>query len=397
MMDEMRNDGARLAELIAKKNIGTPVFYSILSQFGYASRATQGKFIAAKTKLIPKNDLCLICSLFGFRPEDFDYPPNYFKSQFSHKESALFCFNHRNEGKIGHSSFIEKFFEEVHKYLLKVEEELLICDYLDKVRGIEHKENIVFYHEHNIEYYEVLEKHFAKKLKEEKPVKYKRLIQLPLGAPVSTFEEAVEFIIEEMFPESFAHLCRCLRDYKKHTEFYVIMKPFRLHTTYIVDGNVALTEYHRYDKKGIPVPDTLFVNIREPMDDEAVGSIYLKSCLDEFERMKNSERGNRLSIPSLIKCTFSLNTKIQNQIEALKDSIPESVQESYQHQIVEYAKKSMVSQSGKMQDRLAEQLKDWENHEQSLNILRKRRENIQEKVRIIANSFKNELAAGPSH
>ncbi len=393
MADEKRNDGARLAELIAQKNISTPIFYSILAQFGYASRATQSKFISAQTKQIPKNDLCLICSLFGFRPENFGYPPDYFKTRFSHREASLFCYNNRKEGDAAYRPFIERFFEEVNIYLLKVEQELLVCDYLDKVRGIEQKENTVYFHQRNTEYYHALETHFAKKLKDnpQNAIAYKRLIQMPLGAPANSFEDALEFVIEEMFPESFAHLCRCLRDYKKNCAFYVVVKPFRLHTTYIVDGKVALTEYNRYDKQGIPIPDTLFVNISEPADEDAVGSIYLNSCLDEFERMMHSNTENRLTIPNMINGTFALQTSIHNQIEALKQNIKESLQSSHQQEIVKYAKEAIEGSVDKLPDELAKQLKDWAVQEKNLNQMRERRKNIQEKMEIIIESFKDEI------
>lgn len=395
MTNEKRNDGARLAELIAQKNIPLPAFYSILAQFGYASRATQSKFIAAQTLHIPKNDLCLICSLFGFRPEDFGYQPDYFKSQYSHKDAALFCYNHRKEGDKEYRPFIERFFEEVNIYLLKVEQELLVCDYLDKVRGIEQKENKVYYHQHNMEYYEALEGHFAKKTKEnpESPIAYKRLVQIPLGAQVSSFEEALDFVIEEMFPESFAHLCRCLRDFKTQCEFYVVVKPFRLHTTYIVDRKVALTEYHRYDREGTPIPDTLFVNIREPGDDEAVGSIYLNSCMDEFERMKYSNRNSRMTIPNVINSIFSMQDRIQAQIDALEKEIHEAVHPGHQQKILQYAQEAINGQKDKVPESLLSQLKDWAGQEKRMNQWLERQKNIRQKMKILVDTLKIEPPA----
>lgn len=393
MPEEKRNDGARLAQLIAQKDINHATFYSLMAQFGYASRATQGKFISAQTKVIPKNDLCLICSILGFRPEDFDYPPNYFKSSYSNKEAALFCYNNRKEGDKAYRPFVERFFEEVNIYLLKVEEELLVCDYLDKVRGIERKENMIYYHQHNTEYYESIEKHFAQKMERHpgKSIRYKRLIQIPLGAKVDHLEEAIEFVIEEMFAESFAHLCRCLRDFKKQCEFYVVIKPFRLHTYYLVDGKVALTEYHRYDKKGTPIPDTLFVNISDPGDEEAVGSIYLRSCLDEFERMKNANLSARLTVPNMLNGVISLETKIKNEIEALKSAIQASVQPAYQQEIVRYVEDTIQGKVHKIPENLVNHLKDWEDQEKKLNLMRERRKSIHEKMKIISDTIQGNL------
>lgn len=386
--EQKKNEGLLLAQLLNQKKVSTHDYNEIMTNAGYSSPATRRKFVTSQTVTFEKRDLCLICSLFGLSPEDFGYPGDYFNSNFSHREIGLFCYNHSKEAEKATRSFTEIFFAEVKKYLLKVEEELLVCDYIDKVRGIVQRENLDYYHSRDKEYYLALEERLAERSTSDSAISYKRIIQVPLGAPVQNFEEGVEFVIEEMFAESFEHLCRCLQKFQDQCEFIVIIRPFRLHTYYLVDGKVALTEYHRYDTHGIPMPDTLFINFSNPNDSEAVGSIYLKACMDEFRRMKNSlfNTNCKLTEPMLKKAVVSLDEKIRSEIELVRSQIIEARKKADEGMGPE-AQINIFPNYAPVSPKVLNSLSEWDHNEKRLDVLKARHKNISEKRKILSDIF----------
>lgn len=384
-----QNDALRLSELLEQNAIGRQEYHEIMSNAGYRSPNTRNSFLDRREKPeIPKSDLCLICSLFGLRPEEFGYPSDYFTSRYSKAEAQVYCYNDYREGESNNRSFTENFFHEVNKHLLRVEHELLICDYLDKVRGIGQKENMDYYHARDTEYYHALETRLAEKIKEQKPVSYKRIIQVPLGVQVPDFESAVKFVLEEMFAESFEHFCKCLRDFRKHCEFVVVQRPFRLHTFYLVDAEVVLTEYHRYDRFGIPMPDTLFVNVRNPSDPNAVGSIYTRACLKEFRRLLNSpsNKGCKLTKYIIINSVLEMEQQIGEEMTTLAARL-DAEDAMIQSEIGGKQLRLDLEEGIQLTPEAKRILNQWDQDEKRLDTLRERYENVLEKRKILREVF----------
>jgi len=316
MSHQTKTHGQLLSDYLKDHGIKPGEYYAIMENAGL-SHNTARAFVTTETKEIKSPNLCLICSLFGLSPADFGLPPDYFKSAHSFSEGELCSYNFRKEGDSNYRPFIENFFEKINKHLLSASQRLYVCDYFPKTRGLALKEHVTFYRQESKKYFLNLEKIIA-----ERGIQYKRIAQLSLGSQ-ATFDEAVEIIIEEMFPEIFGHFCRCLKHFPKQCEFYVVLQPFRLHTYYLVDDHVSLTEYHRYDKSGIPMPDTLFVNKCDPGNPQSVGAVYFDSCFDEFERIIKTPTNSqyRLTDAMLFQSTFEMNRRLKAQMAATEQTI----------------------------------------------------------------------------
>ncbi len=333
MNQQSKTDGLVLYEFLKKhlNNDFPKMYYSIMRDAGYSPN-TYKKFIDPKeVNRIQKHHLCLISSLFGCTPQLFGYERNYFKSGFSKKEDTeLYCYHELKEEDKDYKPFVINFFNVVNTYLLNVEKRLYISDYFVKVRGIEQKDGSDYFHARDQEYFLNQEKRL-----EETRFTYKRIAQIPLESDIHTFEAATEFVLEEMFPDTFGHICRCIKKHPDLFEFYILMKPYRLNTFYMVDDKVVLTEYLRFDRSGTPIPDTLFVNKANPDHKEEVGSMYFDSCLYEFNKMIHAAaRDHCLVTDAIIFGSLKkLYRNIQKEIELAEQTIASKRSEMYQASI----------------------------------------------------------------
>lgn len=333
--------GLLFRNYLQSRGISDEAYYEVMRKVGLA-RNTAQSFLLPDTAEIRVPNICLLHTLFGVEPERFGLPPDIFSTRYSLKEAEVHCFNFGKGGISNYKPFIENFFNSINEHLLSVRERLYVCDYIAKIRGLALKEHNGFYRAKSTQYFENLEKIIPAR-----NIQYWRIAQMPLDyerqlsewkavleqyapshpIPSNPLEDAVAFLLEGMFPETIGHFYRCLRDFPGNCQFYVILQPFRLHTFYLADRTVSLTEYHRYDKSGIPVPDTLFINkcsspsVNNPFDpgasDESVGTKYFESCLEDFTRHIEMPHNcnNRLSAALLVKCLYTLEDKLLQAID----------------------------------------------------------------------------------
>lgn len=303
------NDGQQLRKLLLERAITQEQFRKKWTEKTGQAPNTVAKFLKEDTPSFSPGDLCLICSVFGFRSADFGRPADFFRSDYSSQivDAEVYCYNDMQEGDLNYRPYPENFFKAVERNLLMVRRSLWVSDYFAKIKGLALKTEMDFYHKRNSAYYLELEKRMEKHRFE-----YKRIFQLPLGTQISSPEQAIETVILGMFQEDFEHFLRCLKNFGDCCEFHVVANPFRLHTFFIVDGEIALTEYNRFDKNGVAVPDTLFINRTDPGNPRAVGSIYLRSCIFEFQRILNmeSDRKYLLDLPVLVQTTLLFHDKL---------------------------------------------------------------------------------------
>lgn len=391
MEKNTKGDGAQLLELLHARNVEATMFFKIMSENGYRSQNTQRKLISRDTVNIKKSDLCLICSLFGFAPEEFGYPADYFKSEYSNKDAGLYCYNTRREGMKEYRPFLENFDREANRHLLSATEELLVCDYVDKTRGIGLKENVNFYHEKAASFFDRLEQRLSKI----SSLKYIRLLQVPLGAKANGFEEGLSIILQDLFLEHFAHICRCLQNHSDQCSFVVVTCPFKLHTYFVVDNRVALTEYHRYDVNGIPTPDMLFVNMRDPHNRDAVGSVYINSCRDEFHRMLESRFNldGKISKPRLIRGMFKLEKNLREKLGQLENEL-DHCEKSGLSGISTNDSFQLFEGCTTLDKKTEANLISWEKVEESLESTRRNYCNIMKKMEILGEIYKIQV---PKH
>jgi hypothetical protein len=327
--------GSLFKQYLQSKDISDEAYYEAMRKMGLA-RNTAQSFILPSTEEIRTPNICMLQALFGVPPEHFGLPADIFRTTYSPKPAEVYCFTFRKEGDNNYRPFVENFFRSVNEHLLSAQERLYVCDYIAKIQGLALKEHVKFYTEQSLIYFEALERILA-----ERKINYWRIAQMPLdyerqsqerGAVFQKFaaspsfdqtplEEAAEFWFEGMFSGTVGHLYRCMLRHPNQCQFYILLKPFRLHTFYLVDHKVCLTEYHRYDKTGIPVPDTLFVNQCDPV----VGETYFESCLQDFERHISTpaNRHFRLTDALFLKCAYALEAKLKAAIGNIAEQLRE--------------------------------------------------------------------------
>lgn len=357
-------------ELLEAKKIEQKDFRRIFQQATDCSPNTAARFFQPNAKPIDKSDLCLICSLFGFKPEDFGYPHDLFTTEYSgSKEAEVHSYNFKEEGNKEYRPYIENFFRSVREHLLTAEKSVHICDYIAKMRGISQKEHLKFFNEQDALYYRSMEARLA-----EKQFLYQRIVQLPLGVDITDFEEAVAMVVDQLFPDMVRHFYHCLVEHHRISHFYVILRPYRLYTYYISDRKTIMTEYPRFDKNGIPIPDLFFVNHQNPFDAHAVGSKYIDSCLDEFERAiqhPNNIR-HRLTPTFIVRALYHLKKNAKQEIERLEAE-----------KNAERANIKKIFESGLSIDEKQELVRNLPNIDAPLNEAYRRFESVKQKLNLI--------------
>ncbi len=160
----------------------------------------------------------------------------------------------RADDKIYNETFLGKYFSKLQEYAGRSRKDLLILDYLAHHRGfnaIESKELTRSY----AQYFRLIEKQVMKK-----NLSYTRIMQLPLGEPGDLpRQELVNKCVELMFLETLEHVKRLLES-DCNFRLYILGAPLRPYSYVIVDSTYLLSEYDRYNKAGLSLPDHIIVN-----------------------------------------------------------------------------------------------------------------------------------------
>ena len=240
---------------------------------------------------IPKYYLCLICSLTGLSPEDLGYSSTYFKSKYSSNSTQEFIgYNSALSNKQNYNSFFDSYFRIMRKYILEeVTESIYLLDYVAREIGVDFKGNKDYYHKENSRYFNDLEQKLSAMAAKNEEFKYTRIAQLPLECSVETFEQGVQKLIEILSLESFQHIWKNFcSNYKAFFSLYLLIKPIRLFSWWIVDEKKILSEYSFYDIRNIPIPNLLFMNTGDKISKDLI-SCHLTDLNSVISRDKVGE------------------------------------------------------------------------------------------------------------
>jgi hypothetical protein len=317
MPKDNKTDGTILLELLAARDISSREFKRIYKAKAACAENTANHLLQKDTTVINPPTLHLICSLFGFSPTDFGYAANAFESEHSiSNDREVYSYNYRDEGNLAYRPYMENFFRTVNKHLLLTKNTLRISDYIGKFAGIRQNEHIDYYTREATAYFHKIETRLAAT-----QFTYSRIFQLPLGSKIDDARSAKQYVVETLLPSTFAHLCRCLYHHENQCAFYIVPRPFRMYSYYLIDESTIITEYNRFDKDGVPVPDLLFVNMALAGNDNGVGNVYIKSAVDEFDRMVNQNKQYGLNAYSFCTAVFELKSKREESKKSLVQEI----------------------------------------------------------------------------
>lgn len=161
--------------------------------------------------------------------------------------------------------FVKQYFEKLHENLAKVRKSIVVLDYLshnkhNKIKIHKYGEEIFLESEYE-KYFDYLEDICAKNPE----IQYTRILQLPLDIHVKSgdrFNNDYDFLLkrtlELIFPQTLKHL-KNLESYPNF-KLFIINPPIRLASHMILDNEILLSEYDRYDEFGEANPDTLFID-----------------------------------------------------------------------------------------------------------------------------------------
>ncbi len=305
----MKTHGETLSTLLTERGIDRRDFIHILVERGISDQ-TAKTFLKKETVEIKAHYLSLICRLFGFVPEQFGHNSDVFTTKYSiAKETEMYSYNFKNEGDKEYRPYIENFFKAINEHLLVAHKKINICEYISRNKGFELRESSKYFHEQALRYYKLLEVALSIK----GSLRYNRIAQLPLGCEVTSFEAAVWVYLEEVNIDNLLHLCRCMYEFPYQCNFFIISKPYRTYTYYLVDDYLSMTEYYRFDKNGVSIPDTLFVNTFNPEDKKSTNFRYFSACQTEFETIADTtiNKANKLTVNIIRKNLFEFEAYLE--------------------------------------------------------------------------------------
>lgn len=312
-MEEVIHHGKMLRGLLDMHPMDIATFADLLE---VRSLSTVYKMFEEEN--IGKARLCLICTLFNVSPVYFKKPENYFEPLVERaaqiEENRLIAYNYSEGGRVNYTDFVQDYFKVFTEIATKAQKSFYILDYIGSKEGIPLKGNIGNYHNENQEFFRNLENHIKATSKINENFKYVRICQPPLNHKdkLKTFEERVEFLVESLFLETFEHFCYCYEKLEAQFKLYILPNPLRLFSYYIVDEQFSISEYLRFDEKGVALPDLLFVDKDESIAPNPVAKRLIDTHLADFHQLLKSNPllGNKL-IPkdTFYTCTLSCYRK----------------------------------------------------------------------------------------
>ncbi|HMN89675.1 MAG TPA: hypothetical protein PKE68_06615 [Saprospiraceae bacterium] len=306
--------GKLLRQLLEHHQLDVPSFFELLKD-EISSISTVYKLLESEE--ISKARLCLFCAMFNVGPAYFHKPDNYFDpvaalANKANSSDRLVLYNYIGERKSNYVEFVDAYFQAFTNHMLTAQRSIYVLDYLASKSGVRLQDPIGYFHQANSTYFQKLQAHLTSG---SYPIDYRRVCQLPIGTIIdqdgitdeeTLFQRKIEVVIESLFEETFEHFCYCYKYCNDHFKLYVVQHPIRLYSYYIADENCILSKYFRFDIKGLPVPDILFINkIGYPRQDSSA-KFLIENYTQELRKLW--EESTRLGRKQVTKDLFYLCT-----------------------------------------------------------------------------------------
>lgn len=185
----------------------------------------------------------------------------------------LLSFNVDNVSESDLKTFLTSYFSIIRNELVKIKTSYVSIHYFVIFESVNRKWNQENYEKEDQEYFALLEQ----QLSDNTTAKYTRILNLPIqfkSNNIGIYDSAtykygrklvdaeLKYVIQNMLNKPFEHVVKCFIKFQDRFELIVTKNPFRLYNTYIINENIILTEYYRYDVNGIPRFDLLFLDKR---------------------------------------------------------------------------------------------------------------------------------------
>lgn len=202
------------------------------------------------------------------------------------KASRVLIFDIRKDDDAAYRrSFLDSYVEFLERVVDRAEESLVVLDYLAHHRQLNAAQHTDFA-ARNADYFS----HISHRVKA-KNLKYTRIIQLPLelqsASRRSNDTEALLMAMALMYRATLRHIVD-MSVLGESVEIYVISAPLRPYSLMIADRSAIVTEYDRYSRRGVSVPDHLFMDLAEQQGD--AGFQLIQAQLDCISKIKGANR-----------------------------------------------------------------------------------------------------------
>lgn len=149
---------------------------------------------------------------------------------------------------------LTKYFLSMEKYVRLARENIVVLDYLAHHRSFNAIKDPELARSYE-SYFKVIEGQVI-----ERGLFYTRIMQLPLGEiKALSRDELIYRCVELMFSETLEHIKR-LYDSTCDFQLYILGTPLRPYSYMIIDNMYLLSEYERYDRSNVSLPDHLIVD-----------------------------------------------------------------------------------------------------------------------------------------
>lgn len=300
--------GASLCRILEERNIEKEDFYTEMG----VSRATFYNLLGKQMDSYKKSEVAVICRLLDVTPVQLGLESDYFTDRFTgprKTDSGVTSLNFMLEGSPGYRRYTERFFDTFIKNLAAAQKSFNVLDYCAKNIGIDAKDSISsqYYHQQNLEFFKTLEEKLGKKQSTGATFRYRRILQLPLDISNYPFYsnpnyEPIKAVIELLFDEAFEHYLRCFKKFPEYFRLFLLRVPMRISSYYIVDEKVLISLQNRVDKRGILIPDLLYLDkvAEENENDRAfVLRETYRADWRNIEKIENEIYGNQFHVKTL--------------------------------------------------------------------------------------------------
>jgi hypothetical protein len=333
--------GKLLRQLLELHQLDVPSFFELLKD-EISSISTVYKLLESEE--ISKARLCLFCAMFNVGPAYFHKPDDYFDPVAAPANKAsssdrLVLYNYIGERKSNYVEFVDAYFQAFANHILTAQRSIYILDYLASKSGVRLEDPIGYFHQANSAYFQKLQAHLSSGSPR---IDYRRVCQLPIGITIdydgitdeeTLFQRKIEVVIESLFEETFEHFCYCYKYCNGHFKLYVVQHPVRLYSYYIADENCILSEYLRFDIKGLPVPDILFINKIGYSRQDSSAKFLIENYTQELRKLW--EESTRLGRKQVTKdlfylCTLKRAKAIEQELQTRQKEL-EIVEHNFTH------------------------------------------------------------------
>lgn len=228
---------------------------------------------------------------------------------------------HSNKTQGAKDKFINRYSNTLEIYMRKAERTFQVYDYLGKEALSFFDDTLEHYKEANQKFFKTIEE----QLKYKPDLQYLRILALPIsGEELKNREDLLSSFQEGILISSydkFAHICRCMNQFKDRVKFYILPFPSRAYNYAVIDSKVIFSEYVRYNKSGRIIPDLLFVEELELSKKENIATL-LWTYENEMETL--SGKKERLISADNKKLFFAAKRKhkaLKSEIKALQEKI----------------------------------------------------------------------------